>query len=802
MHKVSASIMMLLFVLSFAVSAQVGKQRNGTIKYKIPNGVWSFTAYPLDMIKASFAPNGYATGENVSDAVIAKPAFNAVWKVRASASGALLQWNNAVISISNDTIYFGRNRQTVLCGYTDSAEYHRFHFLLHDGEHIFGGGERALPLNRRGYRFNLYNGPWYGYGNGADNLNYSVPFITSSDHYALFFDNPSKGYFDVGKTTSNILEYGAYSGELNFYVIAGNDYPAILQNYCKLTGTQPLPPRWTLGNFMSRFGYTSQQQADDIYKKMRDANVPFDAVIFDLFWFGDSIKNTLGNLDWVNRMKWPDPKAMIADYAKDNIKTILVTEPFILQGTKSYEGFKPYLAVDSAGKPFTLTDFYFGLGGLVDMFRNDAKDHFWTYYKRQMDIGVAGWWGDLGEPEKHPSAIYHNLKDLGYKRLFKADEVHNVYGHNWTKMLYQKFAQDYPDKRLFSLNRSGFAGTQRYCIFPWSGDVSRSWSGLQAQMPLMLGMSMSGVPYIHADAGGFAGGEGDRELYVRWLEFAQYTPIFRPHGTALFEADPNAYSFPSEIALIDEPYRSIATKVANQRYSLLPYNYTSGYNQAVKAEPIVSPLYYYFGDDPLAMEVNDEFMNGRNLLVAPVTEKGATERKIYLPKGEWYEWNGSQKMQGGHWITKTVKLDHIPVFVKAGSFIPTLPKDKFIRTTAEYNSGELAIHYYPSSGVSEYSLFDDDGASKSSLASKKYELLNFKANPSNGGLDFRVSSNGGNYPGRPAIRKIQLIIHNENSHYKAVNIKGGRITTSVDENGNTIIGFNFTGDSLSFNLID
>jgi oligosaccharide 4-alpha-D-glucosyltransferase len=127
-------------------------------------------------------------------------------------------------------------------------------------------------------------------------------------------------------------------------------------------------------------------------------------------------------------------------------------------------------------------------------------------------------------------------------------------------MLYNQYAKNYPTKRLFSLNRSGFAGSQRYNIFPWTGDVSRSWGGLNAQLPIILGMSMSGVPYVHSDAGGFAGGNGDNELYVRWLQMAAFTPIFRPHGTALYEVDKNAFSFPSEAALIEEPFQSYAKK--------------------------------------------------------------------------------------------------------------------------------------------------------------------------------------------------------------------------------------------------
>ncbi|MBK7885580.1 MAG: hypothetical protein IPJ81_18630 [Chitinophagaceae bacterium] len=211
--------------------------------------------------------------------------------------------------------------------------------------------------------------------------------------------------------------------------------------------------------------------------------------------------------------------------------------------------------------------------------------------------------GRFGRTGKTPSSLYHNLKDYGYKRLFKADEVHNIYGHTWTKLLYNNYAKEYPQKRLFSLNRSGFSGSQRYGIFPWSGDVSRTWGGLNAQLPVMLGMSMSGVPYIHADAGGFAGGEGDNELYVRWLQFAAFTPIFRPHGTALDSIDKTAFSFPSEPALIEQPYRNIVKEAIQLRYKLLPYNYTLAYKQTATGEPLVAPLYYHFPQDTVALNI-------------------------------------------------------------------------------------------------------------------------------------------------------------------------------------------------------
>ena len=707
MKRLPASCL-FCFVAIFSFAQQ------GTVKFKVES-------YADNIIKVTRIGSKQWQNENVSDAVILKPQIknNAVRVDYAKEDGILVN-GKVIIKLFDSTGHKG------------------FVFSLASDEMIFGGGERALPLNRRGYRFNLYNNPWYGYGEGADNLNYSVPFITSSKGYGLFFDNPSKGFLDIGKTDKDVLEYGASSGEINVYVIFGN-YQQILQSYYKLTGTQPLPPRWALGNLMSRFGYTSETQVKEILQKMKNENIPVDAIIFDLFWFGDSIQHTLGNLDWINKKAWTDPKRMISDFKKDGINTILVTEPFFVETSKNYEASKKYLAVDSMGKPYYLTDFYFGHGGLVDIFRNDSKQWFWQFYKKQMQNGVEAWWGDLGEPEKHPSNLYHNLKDYGYKRLFAADEVHNIYGHKWTKMLYDYYAKEYPNKRLFSLNRSGFAGSQHYSIFPWTGDVSRSWSGFRAQLPILLGMSMSGVPYVHSDAGGFAGGEGDNELYVRWLQFAAFTPVFRPHGTALYEKDTVAFSFPSEPALIAEPYKTYAKNAVSFRYMMLPYNYSIAYQQTSSGKPLMSPLYYYYANDTSAAKIEDEYMWGENLLVTPVFEKGAKDRNLYLPKGKWLNIFSNIAYDGGRWITIPVDLNTSPVFMKEGAFVPTVSR---IKNVSEYlSNGQYLLNYFPSATKTNFTWFEDDGVSKNSLLAKRYSLIKCSGQDAGEKISVDVSTN-------------------------------------------------------------
>lgn len=752
----------------------------------VKDGKWTFQLYTSNIIKATYQPKGYLTSENISDAVILKPKTSAPIAVHAN----------------GDTMIIGEIK---LVAIHPTGEYRGFNFILKDNEKIFGGGERALPFNRRGYKFNLYNAPAYGYGEGAENLNYSVPFFTSSNGYGLLFDNPSKGYVDIGKNNKDVFEYETCSGELNVYIIMGKNYKEILSSYHQLTGTQPLPPRWALGNLMSRFGYSSQTQVTDIVEKMKAEKIPLDAVIFDLFWFGDSIKGTLGNLDWVNKTKWPDPVGMIQNFKSQGIKTILITEPFIVKTSLTYLQSKPFLAVDSVGKTYDLTNFYFGNGGLVDLFRKDARDWFWKFYKKQMINGVEDWWGDLGEPETHLSDMYHNLKDLGYKRLFKADEVHNIYGHNWTKMLYQKYAVEYPNKRLFSLNRSGFAGTQRYGIFPWSGDVGRNWSGLRAQLPVMLGMSMSGIPYAHADAGGFAGGEGDEELYVRWLQFASFTPIFRPHGTALYEIDKQAFSFPSEPALIKEPYRAMAKAAIDRRYKMLPYNYTLSYRQAKYGEPLVRPLYYQFSNDTLAAKTEDEMMWGDQMLVAPVLQKGETSRKVYLPAGEWYYDGGNSTISGSNYIDLSVNLNDLPVFVKAGSIIPMEAGTGFQNTKDLNNNASMEWDYYSSALPTEYTLYEDDGESKNAIASGQYELITLKTIPGKDGFQFQVSSNNGNYKGKPTVRKMTIIIHNPHHAYNQLLINGilNKSADAVkfsDDQMKASFNFNFSGKSLKIEL--
>ena len=726
---------------------------------------WTVEKLDYGIMKVIYSPPDYPNNENISDAVILKPKGH---------------YNNVTINEDQTLIlkWAYSERALVMTGVNSHNRY-GFSLDLTDGERIYGGGSRAIPMNRRGWAFDLDNRPWYGYSEGADNLNFSVPFFISSDGYGILFDNPSRGHTDIGKSHPTQWKTFFSSGELAAYIIPGTNVAEILKKYHLLTGFQGLPPRWVLGNFMSRFGYTSENQVKDISQMMRDARIPFDAIIFDLFWFGDSIKGTMGNLDWVSRKNWPYPEKMISELTKDDVKSILITEPFILKSSTNYDNSRHLHGTDANGDPYIIRDFYFGEAGLIDIFREDARHWFWLKHDAQNKIGVAAWWGDLGEPEKHPADMYHNLSDLGYHRLFSSDEVHNIFGHYWTKMLYENYEKSYPDTRLFSLNRSGFAGSQRYSIFPWSGDVHRSWSGLRAQLPVMLGMSLSGIPYMHSDAGGFAMGEGDYELYLRWLQMSVFTPILRPHGSALEGMDKSSFSFPSEPALMPEPWKSLAREAILLRYKLLPYNYNLSYLHTTAGRPMAAPLFYDYPQDPLTVSQEKSYLWGPNILVAPVLEKGITEQAIVLPKGKWYYSDLAKRQYLGSYTSEAkvkINMHQIPTFVKEGSFIPMCVQEG--QTSKDYTTDSLWVQYYTSSEPSSYTLFDDDGHSKNSIRRNEYELITFSARPGKKSHVIMIRSNEGIYPTQPDKRHLILQILGDIT-FKHATIKSNRYRNKI-----------------------
>ena len=633
-------------------------------------------------------------------------------------------------------VYHGDTLLSEARGYFQRSDNDGLQFKMTPKEHFYGLGERAID-NLRGKHFELFNQAHYGYEIGAPNLNFSIPMLLSSKKYLLFFDNHEKGYADIGKKEKNILEFGAIGGLMKYVFIAGYSFTDLYHSYGELTGTQPLPPRWALGNLQSRMAYRTQKETDSIVHLMHVKHFPIDAIILDFYWFGDSIKGTMGRLAWY-KPQWPHPKQMIAKFRKEGVKTILITEPYILDTLKNFyiADSLHILATDSLGKTYINHEFYFGPGALIDIFKPEAQQWFWKQYQKQIKIGVAGWWGDLGEPESHPFDEYCVNGS--------AWQIHNVYAFYWEKMLFDNYRKDYPQTRLFDLNRAGYAGSQRFSVFPWSGDVARSWGGLQAQLPIMIHMSLSGMPFIHADAGGFAQGVKDDTLYTRWLQFACFSPILRPHGSGI----------PSEPVFFDDTTQRIVRYFMDERYRLLPYLYTTAWQAHKNGTPIIRPLFFAFPNDTATYSVMNEYLWGDDFLVAPILHQRVQQRHLYLPEGIWYDWWNNKKYTGSRWITLPVRLQTIPVFVRAGAFIPMV---KAVESTDNYSSKNLTVRFYPATGgkSSRGQMYEDDGKTFGAYEKGHYELLRFQ---NIAGKTFLFTRTGGRYKGMPLSRQVKLKI--------------------------------------------
>ncbi|MDE5551875.1 MAG: DUF5110 domain-containing protein, partial [Muribaculaceae bacterium] len=329
-----------------------------------------------------------------------------------------------------------------------------------------------------------------------------------------------------------------------------------------------------------------------------------------------------------------------------------------------------------------------------------------------------------------------------------ASQYHNVYGNEWSRIIYDMLRQDYPDRRPMLLMRGGTAGLQRYGVFPWTTDVARSWEGMQPQVKLMLNSGLSGLGYMSSDIGGFAVDPAhpvDPELYVRWLQMGAFTPALRTHA----QLKPEPYHYPA--------MEQITKRFIRMRYEWLPYNYTLAYENAEFGLPMARPLNFR-GDNTADKysQITDEYLWGDNILVAPVMQPGVKTRKVIFPAGEWIDWyNPSRRYAGGTTATVPAPLDILPLFVRQGSFVPQYPQP--IENVTQFNPALVTMRYYPSDEETSYTLFMDDRKSPVSLDNNDYQLTTFKGSRHGGVIEVKITSEG-QYPDMPEVRRLTLEI--------------------------------------------
>ncbi|MGL1956095.1 MAG: DUF4968 domain-containing protein [Colwellia sp.] len=639
-----------------------------------------------------------------------------------------------------------------------------FRFSLASNEKLLGGGERVLGMDRRGHRMPLYNRAHYAYTTKSNQMNFGIPAVMSSNKYILLFDNSAKGWMDLGKTEKNIMQFEAVAGRTSYLIFSGDTYPELIHNYVDITGKQPLPPRWAFGNYASRFGYRTEQEVRSTVNKFIELDFPLDALIIDLYWFGKDIQGHMGNLAW-DKEAFPTPTKMIEDIKAQGVNTILITEPFILTNSKTYQDAQHSEALGKTkdGKVKTY-DFYFGNTALVDVFSKQGSDWFNKTYQKLSQQGVTGWWGDLGEPEVHPSDLLHTLDD---GTQVNADAVHNVYGHQWAKNIFNHQLALNPEQRPFILMRSGFAGSQRYGMIPWTGDVSQTWGGLKPQVELSLQMSLLGMAYTHSDLGGFVVGDTfDKELYIRWLQYGVFQPIYRPHAQDKFAA---------EIIYHDDETQNILRNFIKLRYNLLPYNYSLAYQNSTTGMPLMRPLFFeYEGENEPKNTLNlqnntKSYLWGDAFLVTPIVDAGVNSVPVTLPKGVWFDYFTGKAYEGKQTVDIPVTLETLPVLVRAGSFIPMIDD---IQSTQHYDSSKLTLHYYADKSVNtaQGQMYEDDGKTYQANEKGLFELLTFNAAQNQDKLAIILAHSGKGYPTMPKQREMSLVIHHWEKQPKTINV--------------------------------
>lgn len=783
-------------LLPFSLLAQnpdrlfVGFEKTETgLEISTSDGRYFFRYFTPEIVETAFIPSGQEYMEE-SHAVVLEP-LSVNFSVSEEEDRILIDSEGLDIEVSKrpfQVTYFFNGEKVISekTGYLKDEEHEKLDFNLSESEVLMGGGARALGMNRRGNRLELYNRAHYGYETKSELLNFTLPIVLSSEKYLLHFDNAPIGFLDLDSNFSNTLTYETIGGRKTYQLVVGDTWEDIVGNYTLLTGRQPLPPRWALGNFSSRFGYHSREEVEETIEKFREEEIPVDAVIIDLFWFGHEITGTMGNLEFVID-SFPRPEEMMQDLAQDGVKTILVTEPFVLTTSNRWEEAVQgnVLAKDSLGNPYTY-DFYFGNTGLIDIFEPQAQEWFWNIYEELTEMGVGGWWGDLGEPELHPEDLIHATGT--------ANEVHNIYGHYWAKLIHEGYERSFTDQRPFILMRAGAAGSQRFGLMPWSGDVNRSWGGLKPQPEISLQMGLQGLAYMHSDLGGFAGDNLNDELYVRWLQYGVFQPVYRPHAQE---------EVPSEPVFREPETMALSKKAIELRYKLLPYNYTLAFRNSTEGVPLMRPLFFEEPENFRLYSVAGTYLWGDNFLVSPVLRENVTSQEVYFPKGSnWFNFYTGEKYSGGSSATIQLKEEYIPTFVRGGAFIPMA---KPMQTTQNFSAEDVELHYFfdTEAGQTEDILYHDDGKTPETYLSGEYEILYLKSNSAENILELNILPRLGAAKEVSEFEEIDLIIHNLEKRPEEVRLNNSKIKFEYDQNEHRMtVPVNFKEDNTSLIIIN
>jgi alpha-glucosidase (family GH31 glycosyl hydrolase) len=564
-------------------------------------------------------------------------------------------------------------------------------FLLPQGP-LLGLGEGGPQFDRKGSTDRMRSGQG-GYQLRTHGGRVPIQFLIGTEGWGMFIHHPL-GAFDFTGTEGRLTPSND-ALPLDVFVTASRDPAIILSEYARITGFAELPPLWSFGYMQSHRTLAGPDEVMRIARTFREKKLPCDALIYLGTEFTPSGWNTRnGEFTW-KKENFPDPAKMVADLHAQHYKVVVhvVIEGRRMSGTVN-EPCTPEKAVPSGRNA-------------DDRWPEDrAVPCYWPYHEPLFDVGVDGFWPDQGD---------------GLDARSRLTRIR----------MYWEGPQRYrPNERPFALHRNGYAGMQRYAAFLWSGDVYSTWETLKTHVPVAVNTGLSGIPFWGTDIGGFVPTpEYTGELHVRWFQFGTFCPSFRAHGRTWHLRLPWGWNTgslgPDELRLTSGgTYRGgaghpdpgelrnarvepIVRKYLELRYRLLPYTYTVARECCETGLPLMRALWIHHPDDPAAVARGDQFLWGRDLLVSPVVEKGATVRRLYLPKGTWYDYWTNERLEGGREIEREVDLETMPIHVRAGAIVPTGPVKEWVDQQVD---GPLTLMVYPGASGT-FALYEDDGRS-------------------------------------------------------------------------------------------
>ena len=522
-------------------------------------------------------------------------------------------------------------------------------------EKIYGMGQYQQPyLDLKGLDLELAH----------RNSQASVPFALSSLGYGFLWNNPGVGRAVFGK---NIMSFEAYSTKaLDYWVTAGDTPAEIEEAYAAVTGTVPMMPEYGLGFWQCKLRYQTQEELLSVAREYKRRNLPIDVIVIDFFhwpkqgeWKFDSVY-------------WPDPAAMVRELQEMGIELMVSIWPTVDKSCENYEEMleKGYLIRTERGVRVGL-DFQ-GATIHYDATNPEAREYLWHKAKKNYyDLGIKVFWLDEAEPE-------YTAYDFDNYRYYRGTDLQigNIYPVDYARTFYEGMERE-GQKNIVNLLRCAWAGSQIYGALVWSGDIASSFESMRNQLAAGLNMGLAGIPWWTTDIGGFHGGNPDdpafRELFARWFAWGTFCPVMRLHG----DREPRqpqvgttggascCSGAANEVWSYGEKVYEICRKYMEYRERMRPYTRRLMKEAHEKGTPVMRTLFYMYPEDSACWDVEDEYMYGSDVLVAPVLYAGQTKRSVYLPEGDnWVEFATGKEYTGGQRVVADAPLDVIPVFVR------------------------------------------------------------------------------------------------------------------------------------------